>query len=134
MLDTVGARTPSRVQTNHPISMKLAVLARSASQSRHVNPQALVAVVTLVDNGTGAPLPAGYLVSGSSASRAKLVQPVGPSNEITFEGLLVKHAGTYRMKVTLLRMPEASATGGQATHVAEWASGTIKVEAAVNGA
>lgn len=129
----LGSRLSSRMQTDSRINLRMRVSTRVPSQMRHVNTQGLVAVVTLVDDRSGAPLPAGYLVPASTSPRSRLVQPVGPTFEIAFEDLLVKQAGLYQLKVTLLRMPEASAAGGQATHVAEWESDAIRVQAMANG-
>lgn len=101
---------------------------RNPSQLRTVNPSGLIAVATLIDDRTGAQLPEGYL-SGS-----RLMQSVGPAFDVAFDNLLIQKAGAYQLKVTLLRMPEASPAGGNAPHVAEWQSDTIRVQAPTNGA
>ena len=129
-----GSRLPSRIQTSNKIALRLSVTTRTPGQLRNINPQGLVAVATLIDERTGSPLPAGYLVPASNSARSRLVQPVGSAYEAAFEDLLVKQPGVYQVKITLLRMPEASAAGGQATHVAEWESDTIRVQAMANGA
>ena len=133
-LAPIGPRLPSRIQTNTRIGLKLVISTRNASQLRHVNPQGLVAVASLVDGRTGAALPGGYLLPGSNSVHSRLVQHVGSAYEVKFEDLVVKQPGAYQFKVTVLRMPEASATGGEATHIAQWESDSVRVQAMVNGA
>jgi len=133
-LETIGSRLPSRIQTDSRIGLRFAISTRTSGQLRNINPQGLVAVATLIDDRTGAPLPAGYLSPASSSARSRLVQPVGSAYEVAFEDLMVKQPGLYQVKVTLLRMPEASAAGGQAAHVAAWESDAIRVQSLANGA
>ncbi|KAL1310529.1 hypothetical protein AAFC00_000813 [Neodothiora populina] len=134
VLESLGSMLPSKMQTDARISLQFAVSARTPGQMRHVNPQALVAVASLVDDRTSAPTPAGYIAPATGSARSRLVQTIAPTFDVSFEQLVVKQPGKFRLKVTLLRMPEASAAGGQATHVAEWESDTIRVQALANGA
>lgn len=134
MLETQGPRLPSKIQTDSRINLRLVVTTGNPSHMRRVNHQTLMAVATLVDDRTGAALPAGYLTPGSDSSRSRLLQPIGPAYDVSFEDLVVKQPGNYKVKVTLMRMPEASAAGGQAPHVAEWESDGIRVQTLPNGA
>ena len=122
------------MQTDSRINLSMRVSTCVSSQPMQINPQELIAVIALIDNRTGNPLPPGYLVPTPTLTRSRLIQSVGLTFELAFQDLLVKQPGVYQLKVTLLRMPEASTVNGRATHIVEWESDIIRIHNMDNGA